>query len=309
MLANEAMKLLRAAIVLLLAGCVSSGPRHERFVLRSDFVVNLHQRLLGDASERMPRTFDELEPGDRAIWREAVEAYRKGDRNELVEFRVALAGGPVPVDARWRAVVDRAAPVYRKVWWSGDDARNREFITMLRPLVDEHGEALIREHARVYGLPVPFRATIDIAAYAGQFGANTIISDEGLPFVTISPRDEVYRGRAALELVMHEVSHSLAFHDRGVIGGTIDEHARTLGIKSPFNLWHAILFFNTGEITRRYFAARGIDYEPYAFKTGVYNRMDARYLPVVRAWWPQVVDRKLSVTEGVRRIVEEVAKR
>jgi hypothetical protein len=300
------MKLLRFAIVMLLAGCASTVPLQKRFDLRSDFLVNLHQRLLGDAAARTPPKFDELQPDDRAIWQEAVDAYRKGDRNELVEFRVALADAPEKADAKWRAVLDRAAPVYRRVWWPGDDAKNREYIAMLQPLVDEHGVALLEEHARVYGLTVPSYARIDITSYAGQFGAYTIVTDAGLPYVTISPLTEVYRGRSALELVMHEASHSLAFHDRGVIGGAIDEHAKRLGMKSPSDLWHAILFFNTGEITRRYFAARGIEHEPYAFRTGVYNRMDARYLPAVRMWWPQVVDGKLSVEEGVRKIVEEV---
>lgn len=301
------MKLPRLAIVMLLAGCVSSAPTQSRFEVRSDFLVNLHQRLVGDAADRTPRAFDELRPEDRVIWREAVDAYRKGDRVELIEFRIALADEPEKADAKWRAVLDRAAPVFRKVWWADDDAKNREFIAVLRPQLDEHGEALLQEHARVYGLPAPSRARIDITAYAGQFGGHTVVSDSGLPYVTISPLFEAYRGRAALEQVMHEISHSLAFPDRGVIGGTIDAHARTLGVKRPFDLWHTILFFNTGEITRRYFAARGVDYEPYAFKIGVYDRMDARYLPAVRMWWPQVVDGKLSVEEGVRKIVEEAS--
>ena len=302
------MKLLRVLLVVFLGGCASSAPAPKRFDIRSDFLVNLHQRLLGDAAERKARTFEELAPDDRAIWLEAVDAYRKGGEDELIDLRIALADQPDAIDAKWRAILDRAAAVYRKTWWATDDAKNREFIAMLQPLVDAHGVAILEEQARVYGMPAPSRASVDIAAYAGPFGARTIIHESGLPYVTISPLFETYRGNAALEELMHEVSHALAFHNRGVVGGTIEAHAKMIGIKHPRDLWHAILFFNTGEVTRRYFAARGVEYEPYAFRTGVYNRMSGDYLPAVRKWWPEVIDGKLSAEEGVRRIVEEVAK-
>ncbi|HEX8153234.1 MAG TPA: hypothetical protein VF698_08925 [Thermoanaerobaculia bacterium] len=303
------MKLLRVTFVVLLAACATSAPTRKRIEPRSDFLVNLHQRLLGDAAERTPRTFEDLAPDDRAVWLEAVDAYRKGGVDELIDVRIAAADQPDAIDAKWRAIFDRTAPVYRKTWWAADDAKNRAFIAMLQPLVDAHGAAILEEQARVYGMPAPARASVDIAAYAGPFGAQTLIHDSGIPYVTISPLYETYRGNAALEELMHELSHSLAFHNRGVVGGTIEAHAKALGIRHPRDLWHAILFFNTGEVTRRYFAARGVEYEPYAFRTGVYDRMSGDYLPAVRKWWPQVIDGKLSAEEGVRRIVEEIAKR
>jgi hypothetical protein len=58
----------------------------------------------------------------------------------------------------------------------------------------------------------------------------------------------------------------------GPLEERIRREAAALGKKVPGGLWHLCLFYITGEVWRSQLAARGIQYEPYLYKTGLFDR-------------------------------------
>ena len=310
------MKLLRLVVlVVVLSACShATAPlppaSKPRFDFQSGFWLNLHQRLLRDAAAKPAPSFDELSPWERSVWEAAVDEYRKQpfSRLEQVELTHALAWKLDTVTPKANAILDPVATIYRKVWWPADDAANRKWIAETQALLDEYGAELIAGHERVYGVPYPKDPRIDVASYGGIFGAYTSVTDDWTPHVVVSSVHPFYQGHPALEQVVHEVSHAIVHPTHGVVAEALQSHARRLGLEQPpRDLWHAILFYNTGELTRRALAKRGIDYVPIGYAVKVYDRGFTAYLKPIETWWPRVIDGTMSMEEAIGRIMEDVA--
>ncbi len=271
----------------------------SRFELQSNFWVNLHQRLQNDSAG----TTASLN-GDE--WKQAVDAYRArfGRRSpfldpELVAINDVLSntrdedeprGLPDPV----REILLRIAPFYRRAQWAADDRANRFWIASVEGMLHDTEADLIREHERVYGTTWPARIRVDVSPFAGPFGAYTT-GDAKLTHTTVSSRDPGYRGFAALEMLMHESSHGVI--DEPLVG----DRARLTAEGAPDGLWHAIIFYTSGELTRRVLASRGVsDYVPYGYAHGNYKRgLWPSYLPPLEKFWQAHIDGKLSRDEAI----------
>src|SRR5437867_4561197 len=156
------LQLLAAALTVALAGQPTTI-----FKFQSDeFWLNLHKFLyvLGRAQNRTTdaarapvadapldsdRGLASLNELDRASWTDAVGAYARGlsrqdptrDRTlALLEGRLGASGDSPnlahdTVDDSLRTVLERAAPVYRKMWWASHRAGNRTWVEGTQKLV------------------------------------------------------------------------------------------------------------------------------------------------------------------------------
>ena len=139
------------------------------------------------------------------------------------------------------------------------------------------------------------------APFAGPVGAFT--GDVKVTHTTISSLHPNYRGVFALEMMLHESSHGV--FDEELVG----DRAKKLGLEAPPNLWHAILFYTSGELTRRFLGTRGIDdYKPVAHAAGVFKRGDnPRYVPLLETTWQQHIDGKLSLDDAISSMITHLA--
>ena len=189
----------------------------------------------------------------------------------------------LPADLR--ATLDALAPIYRAHWWATDDAANRAWIAAVQPLVLRDGERLARRVSASYGenwpaSPVP----VDLSVQAGPVGAYTTRDPTA---TTLAATDPGYQGLAALEMVFHEASHQWGLRLQTGIKAACEAHHKTV----PPQLWHAVLFYNAGELARRAFAEDGIgDYVEYAEKQGVYPHLcgEGCRERVAQAWNPRL---------------------
>lgn len=51
----------------------------------------------------------------------------------------------------------------------------------------------------------------------------------------------------------------------------------------PRSLWHVVLFYTAGELTKQALAHRGVTYEAYLYKTGLFDRAWPMYRPAIEA--------------------------
>ena len=67
-------------------------------------------------------------------------------------------------------------------------------------------------------------------------------------------------------MLFHEASHALINNVRLAVTS-----AATAANKQPRDLWHVVLFYIAGEVTRQQLAKNGIAYRPYLYANGLFD--------------------------------------
>ena len=202
------------------------------------------------------------------------------------------------------AALERAAPVYRARWWPEHDRSNRSWTATVAPMVRQFGVELAQQLAATYRADWPAgRLRVDVVFYGGPFGAYTTLDPVHL---TISSADSRNQGTAALEVLFHEASHALA----GAVRDTIARECRARGKPIPRDLWHALLFYTTGEIVKRALSTPEISrgsspgsYTPYAYRYGLYTRGWSDYQRVLERYWQPYLDGRAEFDLAVSHLV------
>jgi hypothetical protein len=299
------MRLRLAALAsILVFGCAGNAqPAATIFEFHSGFWINLHQFLMHQAEA------GEAAPSDAPEWRDAVSYYRRVMaqpdvmNNTGVAVNNSLAGAgsdaelrPDGLDPELRAVLTKAAPVYRSRWWPEHDRSNLAWIDAVRPLLSKYGAAMCKDIAAAYQTPWPGTPIrVDVAAFAGAHGAYTTV---GPTHITISSTDTGYQGDSALEMLYHESSHSLDEKVRTALDN--ERAARGLLFKRR-EFSHAVLFYTAGEIARRYLPG----YEMYGVRNGMFVDGWPGSLPVLEKDWKPYLDGRTDLTSAVRAVVAD----
>jgi hypothetical protein len=285
-----------------------------RYRLQSNPWVNLHQRLLHEVRFKTPPP-QALSGEGLAAWKKAVESYRAflGNRHPifdegLIALNAALSETKTPklpdtIPEAASAALEAAMPLYRSVQWEEDDRVNRFWMAVAEPLLVSAGEELAEAHARAYGVPFPKRILVDVSAFGWEFGAYTVGEGESAHAV-ISSADPGYQGFAALESLLHEPSHAIVAPASGAIGADLARAAAELNVKPRPNLWHAILFYTSGELTRRWLAFHGVhDYRPFIL--GMYDRGFRGFRKALETHWQDYLDGKIPREAAIRQVLTE----
>ena len=294
--------------------CASATPPHppERplFAFQSNFWVNLHH-FARAVARGMPAP-GELSAAERSAWDAGVAFYRDRYMNRdlvfdegMIEINNALrvvtgtaSLGAAPLDPELKATLERLAPIYRAHWWPAHDAANRAWIAAVEPLLRRHGATLSRRIAASYDrswpeAPIP----VDLSVTAGPVGAYTTSPPT---HTTIAPGPG-YGGLASLEMLFHEASHAWGKALQDEIRESSEARHKTV----PPQLWHAVLFYNAGELTRRTLLKDGVsDYVEYAVRQNLYPDLcgtSCREL-VAQAWDPHL-DGRASIEEAIDGLV------
>lgn len=302
------------------------------FEFHSGFWINLHHFLYEQARLRhrrpaaeAPVSPDTLTREEQRAWAAALDFYA-GDlsqrdlllNSDMVNINNRLAEMEACADLSGRssrecasglrqehiAALERAAPVYRARWWPGHDQSNRAWIASVGPMVRQFGAELAQQLAATYHAEWPAgRLQVDVVFYGGPFGAYTSLDPAHLTISSFDPRNQGY---AALEVLFHEASHTLA----GAVRDAIVRECRARSKPIPRDLWHALLFYTTGEIVKRALNVPDSsaepnpgNYTPYAYRYGLYARGWNHYQRALERYWQPYLDGKADFDAAVARVV------
>ena len=219
-----------------------------------------------------------LTADEKTTWNAAVTFY---DRNiaskdllfddDLTRIKVALGDADdglsnVGIDETLRSILLEAAPIYRKYWWADHDAANRAWIERVSRQTPTVAASIIERLTALYGVgwfTTPVR--VDVVRVGKSLGAYT--SDNPRPHIVFASGDSSYEGWAGTEMLFHEASHVLFQKVRAAV-----ESAAKGANKQPRDLWHVVLFYIAGEVTRQQLAKSGVEYRPYLYATGLFDR-------------------------------------
>ncbi len=190
------------------SSAVLEKARHTRsptiFIFHSDeFWLNLHHFLyvlgrvenkerdisreaVSGAPADQERGLAKLNTNEQKVWREAVASYATGLSKKDVVFdaplpalasALARAGesktlSDSEIDPAVAAILQKAASIYRKVWWKQHHEANRNWQKSIQALVDRHGAAVLAFITKAYKLDWPAAGfPIHVAAYSNWAGA------------------------------------------------------------------------------------------------------------------------------------------
>jgi hypothetical protein len=323
------------------------------FELHSGFWINLHHTLYHEAKERtsassaqdkagkssgayvktVPGAKAPLNTAEQQAWNAAV-AYYAGNyaekdllfTTELIELKNQLgdfedcdelsgkskkfcdAGLP----PKLTQVLESAAPVYRAHFWPDHDRANRRWIMRVAPLVIEQGVGLSERLADIYQTRWPReKIRVDVCAYTNWAGAYTTPNPLR---VTISSLDSRNQANEALEVLFHEASHGIA----APVQEAIIRECRQRDKAIPRDLWHALIFYTTGEVVRPVLAgadqvhggsnggASESGYTPYALREGLYERGWKDYYSLLQRFWQPYLDGKATYDDAIARMVSSL---
>ena len=336
------------------------------FEFHSGFWINLHHMLYYEAKLRasppaapqkgsagpqiklkiMKDATAALTPAERLAWDSSVDYYVANyvnkdllfynelillknqlgdfeDCDELSGTRKKTCDAGLP--PKLTHVLETAAPVYRAHLWTEHDRDNRRWVARVAPLVEEQGVGISQRLADIYQTKWPkAKIRVDVSAYANATGAYTTLDPLRVTISSLDPRNQ---GDAAFEVLFHEASHGIA---EPVQSAIIREcHQRDKAI--PRDLWHALIFYTTGEVIRplmmsadnppsnkqdpqqtedavkpninRPPASRKETYVPYAIREGLYERGWKDYLQLLTRFWQPYLDNQSTFDDAIARMV------
>jgi hypothetical protein len=338
------------------------------FEFHSGFWVNLHHELYFEARDRLNkttataktapsnaikvRTMQEsvtpLTAAEQSAWESAIQFYvvnyASKDllfnldlillKNQLGDFEECddLSGAhkktcDAGLPGNITQILDAAAPVYRAHLWADQDRANRRWVSRVSPLVEEQGAGIAQRLADIYEAKWPnYKIRVDVCARANWAGAYTTVDPLR---VTISSTDPGNQGDAALEVLFHEASHGIA----EPVQNAIARECRQRGKPIPRDLWHALIFYTTGEVVKPLLSGNGSaapqaahrgsdpahpdrptgttdndkdEYVPYAVRQGLYERGWNDYLQVLTRFWQPYLDGTASFDDAIARMVSSL---
>jgi hypothetical protein len=295
------------ATIVTLAAAFPAAQQKPLFSFHSNAWLNLHFYVRANARGGPAPTG--LTEAEQQQWGAGVEFYKPYAQRDvlldegMVAIKNALSGAEakdsldgIAIDPALKAMLERLMPVYQKHWWPQHDRGNREWIAAIQPMLDRHGAAISQSLARTYDTTWPREPIhVDVSVLAGPVGA--FATDNPL-HVMISSTDASYRGYRALEMVFHEASHGLSN-----LFGWIGQSASAQKVNVPPQLWHAVLFYTAGELTRRELEARGIGYRPYANAAFYTNMCGAGCRDKIAEHWTRHLDGKRSIPDALSALV------
>jgi hypothetical protein len=342
------------------------------FELHSGFWLNLHHTLYQQARQQRgaapgsgtakagksakptlqtaPAAKTPLTAAEQRAWDEAVSYYAANYadkdllfstelillKNQLGDFETCdeLSGAKkktcdAGLPVKLTRTLEAAAPVYRAHYWAADDRANRAWIMRVAPLVTEQGVGISHRLADIYQTRWPTeKIRVDVARFANSAGAYTTLDPLR---VTISSTDPRNQDAAALEVLFHEASHGIA----QPVEQAIVRECRQREKPIPRDLWHALIFYTTGEVIKPILDAepdagssaapnsadpaaprdatadpransQNSQYTPYAKREGLYQRGWDSYLQLLTLYWQPYLDGKVTFDNAIAHIVSAI---
>jgi hypothetical protein len=305
------------------------------FEFHSGFWLNLHhtlyrqarlQRSASAAGNPVAFPMGSLTPAEQRLWSSALAFYSKtyADKdltvslemilikNQLGDFETCedLAGlrkktCDAGLPERLTETLDSVAAVYRAHLWPEQDRANRRWIAAVAPLVRRNGLELAHRLAEIYQTPWPReRIRVDVTSWASSTGAYTTLDPLR---VTVSASDARNQGAEALEVLFHEASHGIADAVEDAIFRECRQHEKPI----PRDLWHALLFYTTGELIRPLAVdpasstpgSASSGYVPYAVREGLYKRGWENYLRILTEYWQPYLDGRVDFSDAIAHMV------
>jgi hypothetical protein len=279
------------------------------------FWLNLHHFLyvLGRVEGKMPDIGREavagapadqaegmktLSEADQQAWREAVSFYASGLSKQHAVFDAGLIAvtnqlkraasdkpaSAVKIDPAIAAVLDRAAPIYRRAWWTRHRDTNRAWLNDQQDPLKRYGPQVLAYVTRAYQEPWEQGGyPVNVSAWSNWAGAYST----SFNLLVVSSMNKGNQGIHGFELTFHEAMHQWDEE----IDARLMQIAKTNNLKFNDLLSHAMIFYTTGEAVKSVVPG----HTPYAELAGIWRGPMGSFKPALDAHWQPYLDGKSTL--------------
>jgi hypothetical protein len=198
-----------------------------------------------------------LNEADRKSWQDAVTFYATG----LSKQDTVFSGGLIDVTNAMRvpattsakelkvkpdliATLERAAPIYRRIWWPSHQQANHSRVREYTALLEQHGNKVRDYITRAYQTEWPKGGyQVNISAFSNWAGAYSTRGE----LIVVSSLDDGTKGSAGLESIFHEAMHQWDDEMQARLSRLSKEH------KTPApreGITHALIWYTAAEAVK-----------------------------------------------------------
>ncbi|WP_046005126.1 hypothetical protein [Pseudoalteromonas rubra] len=314
--------LLAAVVSVVLQAPVAAKASEPRWQCNEQALVfnnkaenNLHAYLSFLA--RNPSAFpDGLNAQDRQKWHAAIAQYQlhtsqprfhplfsDSQLSELTEhlFDANSAVTDLPVNDLTRGYF-AVMSSYRDEIWPQHRAQNQAWTQQSIALLDKYGEQVCSRLSDIFGTRVIVAQQHRVLTVARPFTHGGAFTSGRNLITFINSYQAGFKDWFALEMLFHEVAHT-SFPDSPLYQA-LQSRAKEQGKQAEFkSLWHPMLFYIVGEVTRQTLAEQGHAFVPYAHWKGLYkNRQDP--LAKLNQYWQPYMAGQVSQQQAINNLID-----
>ncbi|BBN83909.1 hypothetical protein PA25_38940 [Pseudoalteromonas sp. A25] len=197
--------------------------------------------------------------------------------------------------------------LYKEHFWQAHCQQNKLWQTKLQNKLTRYGDGIDAKLSELFLGELVSATKHRVFAHARPFtrqGAFTSARNFVTHTNSLQPN---YRDWYALELLFHELSH-VPFFNNERLKNSIEQTFVDYGIAEHARIWHPILFYTVGEVTRQAIANEHPDYLPYANKKNLYQgRWD--YLTELERYWLPYINGQVSFDEALDNLAKAIKQR
>ena len=234
-----------------------------------------------------------LSDAERQVWREAVTFYATGLSKQDSVFDAGLVevanqlkraasdkpAAATKIDPALAAMLDRAAPIYRRAWWTRHRDSNRAWLNGMQDSVQRYGPQVLAYVTRAYQEPWEKGGyPVNVAAFSNWAGAYST----SFNLLVVSSMTPCNKGIHGFEITFHEAMHQWDEE----IDARLMQLAKTNGLKFNDLLSHAMIFYTTGEAVRSVVPG----HTPYAELAGIWKGRMGVFKAGLDAHWKPYLD-------------------
>lgn len=293
----------------------------ERFEFHSNIWLNQHHYLFNLAKQYEEKELGEyllshdLSEEEAAVFEEAAAYYRTSHidnsllfNRDLFAIKRGLIATPENKEVDLEGYPELTAhlrkthPIYTTHFWPAHRSANHKVLSDNLKLVSNIENCAFGRIAELSQNQWPkHKVRVDITYLANWAGAYTTV--DPITHAVIRSTDWE-SSNDWLEILFHEPGHAMISPDEDAIAENITKTANQLGIRTPRNLWHAMLFYVAGTAVKECLAEEGIEHELFMFRHGTFSR----HHDALRSHMPDYVSGAATLERTIERMLAKNAR-
>jgi hypothetical protein len=299
----------------------------KRFAFFSHYWLNMHHflhqvalaRNEGRSSPADAKVKNRLSAPEKNLFDEAIAFYKRNLINKdlrsseyMQDFKSWVVRqdtsdfSSVPQEFRDHTErLESFDSLYREHFWDKHRASNESVVSDNLNLVRATEDSVAERLSSLTHESWPrYKLRVDVTYY-GKSQDNTAFTTIFPAHIVAPSKDQGTVEGSWVEVLYHEAGHQLVRSRTGFVPGTIRDVSEVEG-QGLRNLWHAYLFYFAGAVTRNALKREGI--ENYKMNM-VREEIFSLYVPSFQKYLPRYLNRKATLAEVTRSIIEDVYER
>jgi hypothetical protein len=196
-------------------------------------------------------------------------------------------------------------PIYQRVFWPVHLTENKIWLNTLLKKLTRYGEPIQVRLSQVFQSKLVLKPVhkVDIVYKPGiRQGAYT--SRNAHSIINSSYAD--YQDWQAMEIVFHELCHTIAVNRSSKLRQLIKTEFERAGMSQHMDIWHPILFYSVGQIVKQNISSEQAGYQSYATKNNLYQTGWQYPEAIFIECWQPYLDGLISMQQAIQNLAEKL---